>query len=1265
MSAVPQVFISATSRDLGSFREAVSDVLMKLGAHPVIQEDFGPDHRSVVEMLREKVGKCDAVICLVGRRYGYEPLKRDADQPRQSYTQLEYEIAVELGKPVFAFVATDDCPLDPAPDEDDELRGLQLEHRKRIVASDRIRMQFQSLSHLTDQVRVMRFDPETLARGVTSRLAVLLFAELVDTEAFRAQRGDLAWVRDVIQPFRELRQESLSRWGGTLRAERSSEYEVNFETADAAVNAALVLHDALRRHGWQGSAPKLRVGIHLGQIIQFGALQAGHAIDECWQLTHLAVVGQTLLTRTAFEVAREHVRQAPTSGEDGAGALDWQSHGRYLMSDIEETMEVYEVGVVGLAPLTAPPDSPHARRADSIEQQRIPPWRPAIGQEIPRRPGWFLERKLGEGGFGEVWIARQKRNPMPRVFKFCFDATRLGSFKRELTLFRLLSEELGSRDDIARLLEFELEEGPYFLESEYVAGGNLHEWGESDGRLVALPLDERLRLITEIAGAVAAAHSVGIIHKDLKPSNVLMRQGPDGRWHPILADFGIGAIADRSKLKPGITLTGFERSLLEPGSSRTGTRMYQPPEASLARTATVQDDVYALGVMLYQVLIGDFDQSLGHGWERRLEAAPWSRGQHHLPSSSLSPSWGKVAEDRMGGSSPPPQPSLTEGQGDGKERMGAAGITPTLDPAGELVVRLLRDDIGDCVEGDPSARLASVAQLVERLQTLDKRVADGLARLQAERAARRMRRLRAALAASVAALIVVGGLGAFALMQWRRAERNAMEAKASAEVASRLRKLTLATLHTVIFEIQGSLQKLPGSSRVRSRFLGTALKQLEKLSGDYMKQSAVDRETAVALMEIADLILQFGTAIGDGEAKDPAGSTFGNAKGAVASARQLFVQSMEIFEALTKADPDDPEARLGLAIAYSKVGVTDLRLGETDRAMEFIRKGLKLYDGLARDAPDDAKVKRNLAFSYNSLGDVYMQAEKRVEAREAYQKGFDLIEALARTTPGDSETNSDLLFSYERLGTACMQQGDMAMTIDLFRKALTLSDAMVKANPVDPQSKRHLLVAYEQLGTICLLQGDALGAIPFFEKGLELSEALARADPEDSQARRDVAVLYNRLGDLHAQLGAADKALHLYQKVLALSEALAKADPADVRAKNDLAISNNLLAWFLATSWDDSIRDGRRALELATKACELVEWKAPNLLDTLAAAYAESGKFEDATKWQKKALESPGAFNASEIPLLEARLKLYETNQRYHQRRPEPALVPEGKPPSR
>jgi hypothetical protein len=102
-STVPRVFVSGTSRDLGSYRKAISDILVRLDALPVDQDHFGPDYRSVIAMLRSEIDRCDAVICLVGGCYGYEPKERPADRPRRSYTQLEYEIVIEL--------ATEACEL--------------------------------------------------------------------------------------------------------------------------------------------------------------------------------------------------------------------------------------------------------------------------------------------------------------------------------------------------------------------------------------------------------------------------------------------------------------------------------------------------------------------------------------------------------------------------------------------------------------------------------------------------------------------------------------------------------------------------------------------------------------------------------------------------------------------------------------------------------------------------------------------------------------------------------------------------------------------------------------------------------------------------------------------------------------------------------------------------------------------------------------------------------------------------------------------------
>ena len=76
---------------------------------------------------------------------------------------------------------------------------------------------------------------------------------------------------------------------------------------------------------------------------------------------------------------------------------------------------------------------------------------------------WALEEKLGEGGFGEVWLGRHETLKQQRVFKFCFRADRVRSLKREMTLFRLLKERIGDHPNIVRLLEVYLDEPPFYI----------------------------------------------------------------------------------------------------------------------------------------------------------------------------------------------------------------------------------------------------------------------------------------------------------------------------------------------------------------------------------------------------------------------------------------------------------------------------------------------------------------------------------------------------------------------------------------------------------------------------------------------------------------------------------------------------------------------------------------------------------------------------------------------------------------------------------
>ncbi len=386
---------------------------------------------------------------------------------------------------------------------------------------------------------------------------------------------------------------------------------LSFEHPGSAVSWALEYHDALnllsREYSTELSA---RIGIDLDAR----SVKTGKPVAAA-RLASVAGGGQTLLTRGAFDFAR---RSAPNAGRRGGENLRWLAHGSYTIEGVAQPIEVCEVGVDGSAPLVAPADSARARRAAA--GNTILGWRPAPALELPLRPHWVLAEKLGEGGFGEVWLAVHRKTQERRVFKFCYEARSLRALQREITLFRLLKEELGDRADINRILDWNFEQAPYFIESEYTAGGNLVHWAQEQGGLQQVPLATRLELLAQIAEALAAAHSVGVLHKDVKPANVLITIGRDGTPRAKLTDFGIGQVTDRERLaRAGITVLGMTATIAGMPSADAGTRLYMAPEVVEGKAATVEADIYALGVILYQLVVGDFSRAVASGWRRDVD----------------------------------------------------------------------------------------------------------------------------------------------------------------------------------------------------------------------------------------------------------------------------------------------------------------------------------------------------------------------------------------------------------------------------------------------------------------------------------------------------------------------------------------------------------------------------------------------------------------------------------------------------------------------
>jgi eukaryotic-like serine/threonine-protein kinase len=258
----------------------------------------------------------------------------------------------------------------------------------------------------------------------------------------------------------------------------------------------------------------------------------------------------------------------------------------------------------------AVPVSVETRAADEAPHFDFRP-----GDRPPLRPLWSLAERLGAGGHGEAWLARHDKTGEARVFKFALEADALASLKREITLYRVLKDSLGDDAGFARILDWNLEDPPYFLESEYINGGNLQQWLERQGGAAAVPLDLRLELAAQIAESLAAAHSVGVLHKDLKPANVLVDES-GGTARIRLCDFGSGGVLDQKRLDEiGITRMGFTKTLLDTSGSSSATPFYLAPEVIGGQPFTVQADIFSLGVMLYQIAVGDLRRSLEIGWE--------------------------------------------------------------------------------------------------------------------------------------------------------------------------------------------------------------------------------------------------------------------------------------------------------------------------------------------------------------------------------------------------------------------------------------------------------------------------------------------------------------------------------------------------------------------------------------------------------------------------------------------------------------------------
>ena len=216
--------------------------------------------------------------------------------------------------------------------------------------------------------------------------------------------------------------------------------------------------------------------------------------------------------------------------------------------------------------------------------------RPAAGP--PHIPGYRLEKLVGKGGMGEVHRAVQLS--LGRVVAVKILSVELAEDPTFVTRFEKEAAALATlcHPNIVSIVDKGKAENTYYLVMEYVDGPSLREVMRSP----LLDIQGALRIIMEIARAIDYAHSRGVVHRDLKPENILFDEQAGGIAK--VTDFGLAAFFDDSKVASRFNVTETHVSM--------GTLSYMAPEQRVdAKNADHRADIYSLGVMLYELLVGE------------------------------------------------------------------------------------------------------------------------------------------------------------------------------------------------------------------------------------------------------------------------------------------------------------------------------------------------------------------------------------------------------------------------------------------------------------------------------------------------------------------------------------------------------------------------------------------------------------------------------------------------------------------------------------
>ncbi len=669
----------------------------------------------------------------------------------------------------------------------------------------------------------------------------------------------------------------------------------------------------------------------------------------------------------------------------------------------------------------------------------------------------------------------------------------------------------------------------------------------------ALAFRQLLQRFVAVCNTIAYAHSRGVLHRDLKPGNIML-----GRYgETLVVDWGLAkpfARVEEARRAGEETLRpdGDDDASATRLGQAVGTPAYMSPEQAAGRWDVVgpASDLYSLGATLYALLTG----------------------QSPFPTGKVGDIMLKV---QRGAFAPPRQ------------------VKPSIPRPLEAV----------CLKAmalEPAARYGSALDLAADLEHwLAGEPVTAWPEPWPLRARRWLGRHRTLVAGTAAAVVVAAlslGVATWRLKVARDGEHKAREVaqqreQEAAEERDRAQanfRTALAAVDEMLTEVgQERLKNIPEMEPVRRALLEKALAFYQRFLRDQGDDPAVRREAGRAFQRVGfintllgrhaeavqayrqALVLHGGLAEvfpGAPEYRDDLAvshhdlARLYHETGRLDEAEASFIKARDLYEHLAGAYPDQSNYRAKWALTCQNLGWLYAESAKIQQAEAPYRKALELLETLTQEQPDVPAYQRELASVQSDLGLLSKRLGRVVEAEEAFRLALPRQERLVAEFPADARYQVDLARTQQNLGRLLEDTGRPGPAEKLYRQALTVREQLVRNHPDVPEYQHELALAHYGLAWLYQRTGRLPPAEEALQAALARQEKLARDHPEVPKYRSHLAWSHNDLGIVYGALGQIARQEAAFQRARGLREELARAHPTVPDYQDALAASYTNLA---------------------------------------------------------------------------------------------------------